>query len=81
MWKNFVVPGKPQMTIWRMRIACWIPKKRNTLSKYVILIAFQLQQCFRKSASVLRYTYIVCRVVFLPFVCVSETDFDATDRI
>jgi len=22
MWKNTVEPGKPQMTIWRMRIAC-----------------------------------------------------------
>ena len=25
MWKNFVERGRPQMTIWRMRIACWIP--------------------------------------------------------
>jgi hypothetical protein len=24
MWKNFVERGRPQMTIWRMRIACWI---------------------------------------------------------
>jgi hypothetical protein len=23
MWKNTVQPGRPQMTIWRMRIACW----------------------------------------------------------
>jgi hypothetical protein len=29
-----------QMTIWRMRIACWITKATNTLSEYVILIAF-----------------------------------------
>jgi hypothetical protein len=28
------------MTIWRMRIACWIPKVTNTLSEYVALIAF-----------------------------------------
>jgi len=26
MWKNIVEWGWPQMTIWRMRIACWIPK-------------------------------------------------------
>jgi len=31
MWKNFVRPGRPQMTIWGMRIACWIPKTTNTL--------------------------------------------------
>jgi len=23
-WKNMVERGRPQMTIWRMRIACWI---------------------------------------------------------
>ena len=26
MWKNMVNPDRPQMTIWRMRIACCIPK-------------------------------------------------------
>jgi len=29
--KNNVEPGRPQMTIWRMHIACWIPKAINTL--------------------------------------------------
>jgi len=24
MWKNIVEPGRPQKTIWRMRIASWI---------------------------------------------------------
>jgi hypothetical protein len=42
MWKNLVQPGKPHMTIWCMRIACWIPKATNTHSEYVILIAFPL---------------------------------------
>jgi hypothetical protein len=26
IWKNTVERGGPQMTIWRMRIACWITK-------------------------------------------------------
>jgi len=30
IWKNIVEPGRPQMTIWRTRIACWIPKATNT---------------------------------------------------
>ena len=30
MWKNTVEPDRPQMTIWRMRIACWIPKATHT---------------------------------------------------
>jgi hypothetical protein len=44
IWKNIVQRGRPQMTIWRMRIACWITKATNTYSEYVIFIAFPLQQ-------------------------------------
>jgi len=29
MWKNTVEPDIPQITIWRMRIACWIRKAIN----------------------------------------------------
>jgi len=31
-WKNTVESGRPQMTIWRTRIECWIPKATNTHS-------------------------------------------------
>jgi len=37
-------PDTPQMTIWRMRIALWIPKATNTHSEYVIVTDFPLQQ-------------------------------------
>ena len=30
MWKNTVERDRPQMTVWFMRIACWIPKAANT---------------------------------------------------
>ena len=43
-WKNTVLLGRPQMTMWRLRISCSIPKATNTFSEYVILIAFPLQQ-------------------------------------
>jgi len=33
VWKNIAEPGRPQMTVWRMRIACWIPKVTNTHSE------------------------------------------------
>ena len=56
MWNNTVQPNRPQVTIWRMLIACWITKATNTLSEYVILIAFLLQQRLQKRASLLRYT-------------------------
>jgi hypothetical protein len=58
MWKNIAEPGRPQLTIWRNRIACWIPKATNTHSEYVILIAFSLAQWLHERASMLRYTYI-----------------------
>jgi hypothetical protein len=30
MWKNIAERGRPNMTIWHMRIACWLPKATNT---------------------------------------------------
>jgi hypothetical protein len=33
MWKNILERGRPQMTIWRMRSACWILKATNTHSE------------------------------------------------
>jgi hypothetical protein len=62
MWKNIVEPGSPQMTIWRMRTACWTPKASDTHSEYVILIAFPLQQRLHVGVPLLRYTYIACLV-------------------
>jgi len=43
MWKNIVEPGRPQVPIWCMQIACGIPKATHTHSEYVILIDFPLQ--------------------------------------
>ena len=56
--KNIVERGRPQMTVWRVRIACWIPKATDTHLEYVILIVFQLQQWLHERASTLRYAYI-----------------------
>jgi hypothetical protein len=56
VWKNMVEWCRPQVTIWRMRIACWIPKATDTHSEYVIVIAFPLLQWLHERASLLRYT-------------------------
>ena len=48
------------MTIWHMRIACWVPEATNIHPEYVILIAFLLQQWLHERASLFRYTYVVC---------------------
>jgi len=39
-----------------MRMACWIPKAKNILSEYVIIIAFPLQKLLYERTSMLRYT-------------------------
>jgi hypothetical protein len=68
MWENTVEPGMPQMTIWRMRIACWIPKAANTHSECVTPIAFSLQQWLPEYASSLCYTYNACLVANLAYL-------------
>jgi hypothetical protein len=30
MWENILQLDRPQMTIWRMSISCWVPKATNT---------------------------------------------------
>ena len=50
MWGNMAQPDRPQMTMWRMRIACWIPKATDTQSEYVILIAFPQNQRLHERA-------------------------------
>jgi hypothetical protein len=49
-WKNIVQWVRSQMTIWRMRIAWWIPKANNTHTECVILIDLPLQQLLRERA-------------------------------
>ena len=41
------------MTIWRMRIACWMPKATNTHPEYVILFPFPRQKWLRERSSTL----------------------------
>jgi hypothetical protein len=52
------------MTLWLMRIACWIRKATNTHSENVMFFYFPLQHLLHERASMLRYTYIVCLVFF-----------------
>jgi hypothetical protein len=50
--KRLLEPGRPQMTIWRLRIACRISKAKNTNSECVILVAFPQQQWLHQRALV-----------------------------
>ena len=35
MWKNSVEPGRPRMSVWRMRVSCWMTNVTNTHIDYV----------------------------------------------
>ena len=53
MWKNIVELDRPQMVIWHMHIALWIPEATNTCSECAVLTDFLLQQWLCHCASVL----------------------------
>ena len=40
MWKNIVQSDRPQVTIRRMCVTCWITKATDKHSEYVMLMAF-----------------------------------------
>jgi hypothetical protein len=59
--ENMAEPDRTQMTIWRMRSTCWIPKGTHTQNtKY---IAFPQQHWLLERATILRYTHIGCLLV------------------
>ena len=64
MCTNIVLPDRPQLNnkTRHMRIAYWIPKATNTLSEYVIRIAFPMQQRLHERVPISRYTYTACLV-------------------
>ena len=57
--KYFRTEG-PRVTMWRMRISCFITEATKTYPEYVILIAFLLQQWVHQRTSMLHCTYIAC---------------------
>ena len=63
MWKNVAERGRPQMIIWRMLNAWWIPKDTNAHTGCVILIDFPLQQWLHERTWMLRCTFIVCLAI------------------
>jgi hypothetical protein len=63
MWKNILETGRPQVTVWCMRIACCIPKTTNVHTEYVTLLLFQgLIGCMNAPHC---YTCVACFVISL----------------
>jgi len=79
MWKNMVERGRSQMTIWHMRVACWIPKAKDTHSEYVIrFLLFNCNNGLHQRASILCYTFIGCFANFC--YCLSKIPGNLTWR-
>jgi len=53
------------MTIWRMRVACRIPKATYTHKQYVVLTAFHCNSGCTDAPHCSLYTYIACLVLLL----------------
>jgi len=64
MWKNIVQPNRQQMTTWRMRIACWIPKATKTLGLCNIY-------CF-STATVIAWTWPNVTLYLQCLACVTD---------
>jgi hypothetical protein len=54
--KNILEPDRPQVTISRMRFACWITKATDTHSEPVVLTDFPRQKWLLERASMLCYS-------------------------
>ena len=70
MWKNILERGRPQMTIWRMSIACWIPKATNTQSGYVMLFhsnngCTKASQCYFVRSLPVLFSDLLCLFLYL----------------
>jgi hypothetical protein len=77
MWKNIVLLCRPQKTMWRMRIAYWIPKDTNKHLDYVILnCLFTATMVARTCLIVMLYVHcLICCVVVCLSVSQNCTEF------
>jgi len=64
MWGNIVEPDSPQVTIWHLRIACWVPKATNTLAicnTYCLSTATMVSRT-RLNATLIRTLFVLLEV-------------------
>ena len=49
IWKNTVDSVRPKKTLWRMRVACRIPRDKKTHLEYVILLLFHCNNGYKNA--------------------------------
>jgi hypothetical protein len=65
-----VEPGRPQMTIWRMRIACWTPKATKNILRICNTCCFSTATMVTRTRLSVTLHYVACLLTFceqLPF--------------
>jgi hypothetical protein len=73
--KDSVDTDRTHMTIWRMRITCWIPKSTNTHSEYVRNIEFPPEQRLQERVLYVHFLSCLIRNFFYCSVRVTGTFF------
>ena len=75
MWKNIVDPGRPQMPVWCMCIACWITKTANTHSRMCNIYCFFhcRNGCMNAPQCYFIHTLPLWLIVTLAFVVLSSS--------
>ena len=68
LWDNVInieKPDKPQMTIWRMQIECWVTKATDTHSEYIMLTVFRFSNGWRKASRCwfIRKLFVLFRII------------------
>jgi hypothetical protein len=61
IWNTIVERGRPQMAVWRMWIACSIPKTTNTHSEYTTHYFSTATMVARKRHNITLYVYCLSR--------------------
>ena len=69
IWKYMLVPDRPQVTLWRMRFACWISKATNIYSEYVFFFFFHFNSGYANAPQCHVIRTLACLVTISCHLC------------
>jgi hypothetical protein len=66
MWQYVVEPGRPQITMWHMRVACWVPKPKNTFQMCTMYCYFTATIVVRTHLTVTLFLHFLsCHYIWI----------------
>ena len=84
LWNNvekYCGAGKATDTIWRMRVACWVPKATNTLIICNIYYIYTTTVVTRKRLNVPWYIHCLSWFVYMQFSYVEECAYSSAHTL